>query len=281
MAIQFNQVNFCYHKKNKYVLRNINLKIVEQNQFIAVVGTIGSGKSTLVQLMNGLLTPSTGYLKVFKQNIFPNTSSKKLFLLKRQIGLVFQFPEYQLFEISVLKDVMFAPKNFGSNEVEAQKKAIKALQQVNIDSSLFHCSPFSLSGGQQRKVAIAGILAMNPKVLILDEPTRGLDIKSQIDMMDILTKQYQEEQKTIILITHDIDLVAQYAHQVLLIDKGKILFFGSKENFFQQNTTFVAPQTFKIMKLLSQKMQIPFKPHYSRTSLLKYLKKFLQSKKES
>ncbi|PQP79913.1 cobalt ABC transporter ATP-binding protein [Candidatus Phytoplasma phoenicium] len=280
MAIQFNHVNFGYHKKEQDILRNIHLKIVDKNEFIAVVGKIGSGKSTLVQLMNGLLTPTAGYLKVFEQNIYPNTSSKKLFFLKRQIGLVFQFPEYQLFEISVLKDVMFAPKNFGYNETEARKKAIKALQQVNIEPSLFCCSPFSLSGGQQRKVAIAGILAMNPKVLILDEPTRGLDIESQIDMMNILSKQHQEEKKTILLITHDIDLVAQYANKVLWLDKGKILFFGPKEEFFQQSTDFFEPQTFKIMKMLEQKMKIPFRPHYSSASLFNYLKKFLQSNKE-
>lgn len=280
MAIQFNHVNFGYHKKEPDILRDIHLKIVNKNEFIAVVGKIGSGKSTLVQLMNGLLTPTAGYLKVFEQNIYPQTSSKKLFFLKRQIGLVFQFPEYQLFEISVLKDVMFAPKNFGFNEKEAQKKAIKALQQVNIEPSLFYCSPFSLSGGQQRKVAIAGILAMEPKVLILDEPTRGLDIKSQIDMMNILSKQYQEENKTILLITHDIDLVAQYAHKVLWLDKGKILFFGPKEEFFQQSTDFFEPQTFKIMKMLEQKMKIPFQPHYSSVSLFNYLKKFLKSNKE-
>ncbi|MDV3166905.1 MAG: ATP-binding cassette domain-containing protein [Vigna little leaf phytoplasma] len=280
MAIQFNNVNFRYHKNDKYVLKNINLEISSHNEFIALIGRIGAGKSTFIQLLNGLLTPTSGFIKILEQSIYPNTSSKKLLLLKQKIGLVFQFPEYQLFETNVLKDVMFGPKNLNYSKFEAEQKAIKALRQVNIKSVFFHCSPFHLSGGQQRKVAIAGILAMNPQILVLDEPTRGLDIQNKLDIMAILKKQNEIENKTIILVTHDMDLVAQYAHKVLWLDEGKVLFFGLKNDFFNQPNikllNLVEPQTFKIMKLLEQKLGIPFKPYYSSFDLFQYLKRFLK-----
>ncbi|KXT29135.1 ABC transporter family protein [Candidatus Phytoplasma oryzae] len=277
MGIQFTNVSFSYNKKEKkYVLKNINLKINPKNEFIALLGKVGSGKSTLVQLMNNLLLPSKGYIDLFGKRINYKTSNKELFLLKRKIGLVFQFPEYQLFETTVLKDVMFAPKNFNKSNLESEKIAIESLIKVGISKEFFNISPFKLSGGQQRKVAIAGVLSMEPSILILDEPTRGLDSKSQIEIMNILKKQNKNEKKTIIFITHNIDLVAKYASKVLLLDKGEIIFYGKKDYFFMpkimnQCNFSSEPQSFKILNFLNKKIGIKFELKYDFKQLLNYL----------
>jgi energy-coupling factor transport system ATP-binding protein len=278
MEIQFKNVSYYYDKKNIYAVKDINLKINKNNEFIALIGQIGSGKSTLVQLMNGLLIPSEGEIEVFGQRINSKTSEKKLSSLRSKIGLVFQFPEYQLFETTVLKDVMFALKNLKINNFTSEHKAISVLKRLGIEEDLFAYSPFKLSGGQQRKVAIAGILVMEPAILVLDEPTRGLDVKSQIEIMNFFQELFQIEKKTIIFITHNIDLVAEYANRVIFLEKGKIIFDGSKEDFFM-NKNFnqfenYQPQTFKLLNFLQKELNIPFVPTYSFEELLKYLKKF-------
>ncbi|TVY12331.1 ATP-binding cassette domain-containing protein [Candidatus Phytoplasma pini] len=278
MAIQFRNVSFLYNKRSSYVLRDINLKINSQNDFIALIGRIGSGKSTLVQLMNGLLIPSEGEIEIFNQKINSKTPYQKIIPLRQKIGLVFQLPEYQLFETTVLKDVMFSPKNFNKNDLESKKIAIQMLKLVGIDKDLFHVSPFKLSGGQKRKVAIAGVLAMNPSILILDEPTRGLDIKNKIEIMTILKQANQKDKKTVIYITHDIDLAAEYANKIIFLEKGEVLFSGYKKDFFlYQNLSkfgFYKPQIFQIMDFLKQKINLPFVPQYSFQELMKYLKTF-------
>jgi energy-coupling factor transport system ATP-binding protein len=284
MGIQFKNLNFFYNQKEKkYVLKNINLKISEKNEFIALIGKIGSGKSSLVQLMNGLLLPSEGNIKIFDHKINNKTSPAKLTYIRKNVGLVFQFPEYQLFETTVLKDVMFAPKNFSKNHLEAKNQAIKSLKELGISEEFFDVSPFKLSGGQQKKVAIAGILAMNPKILILDEPTRGLDFKNQKEIMNILKKKNDKDKKTIIFITHDIDLVAQYANKIIFLQDGEIIFFGSKNDFFTKNNLnklgFEEPQTFRILKFLNKKMNINFKPKYNLENILKYLTKISKENK--
>ncbi|WP_153368720.1 ATP-binding cassette domain-containing protein [Candidatus Phytoplasma sacchari] len=277
MGIYFKNVNFYYNsKKKKYVLKDINLHINPKNEFIALIGKIGSGKSTLVQLMNSLLLPSEGYLKIFNQKISNKVSNKELFFLKKKIGLVFQFPEYQIFETTVLKDVMFAPKNFNKMNSEAYNIAVKSLKEVGIEEKFFNSSPFKLSGGQKRKVAIAGILAMEPSILILDEPTRGLDFNGRFEIMNILKKKNIKDKKTIIFITHDIDLVAQYANRIIFLEKGKIIFDGLKEFFFMNpkihKSHFIQePQSFKILKFLNKKMGLDFQPKYSFDQLLEYL----------
>ncbi|WP_323847906.1 MAG: ATP-binding cassette domain-containing protein [Phytoplasma sp.] len=277
MAIQFRDVTFYYNKKTKAALKNINLDINEKDDFISIIGKIGSGKSTLVQLMNGLLIPSEGYLNIFGHKIDKKTSPQNLISLKQKIGLVFQFPEYQLFENTVLKDVMFGPKNFNKNDNEAKRKAIQVLKQVGIHEYLFEQSPFKLSEGQQRKVAIAGVLAIEPSILILDEPTRGLDVNSQKEIMTILKNKNQKERNTIMFITHDMDLVAEYANKILFLDRGEIFFFDLKKIFFMKYKLsefgLSEPQSFKILKFLNKKLGIPFEPKFSYEELLQYLKK--------
>ncbi|WP_349402018.1 ECF-type transport system, ATP-binding protein [Candidatus Phytoplasma solani] len=282
MGIQFEKVNFCYPKNNQnqetQALKDINLKIESKNEFIALVGQTGSGKSTLVQLMNTLLTTNTGKITIFGQTTNNKTSKNLLTALRKKVGLVFQFPEYQLFEATILKDVMFAPENFLNNKESAQKKAKETLAKIGIQQNLYHKSPFQISDGQQRKVALAGVVAMEPDILILDEPTRGLDSISQINIMHFLQNLNMFFGKTIIVITHDMNLVANYAKRVVALTQGKIIFDGSKESFFE-NPKFPSfnldlPETFKILNHLHNSLGIPFKPQYCFKNLLKYLKKF-------
>ena len=200
-----------------------------------IVGHTGSGKSTLVQHMNGLLLASSGTIKVFDTNMI---RSKKIKLkpVREHVGLVFQFPEYQIFESTVLEDIMFGPKNFGKTKDEARELAIKAAHLIGIKDDILERSPFTLSGGQMRRVAIAGALAIDPDILILDEPTVGLDPKGKEELMNLLVRMHEETHKTIIMISHDMNIVATLAKRVLVMDKGKLVYDGNKENLFQNQT---------------------------------------------
>lgn len=236
MGIDFQNVEFKYSKKaSKKQLDNINLHIDAQDEFIMIVGHTGSGKSTLVQHMNGLLLASSGTIKVFDTNMI---RSKKIKLkpVREHIGLVFQFPEYQIFESTVLEDIMFGPKNFGKTKDEARELAIKAAHLIGIKDDILERSPFTLSGGQMRRVAIAGALAIDPDILILDEPTVGLDPKGKEELMNLLVRMHEETHKTIIMISHDMNIVATLAKRVLVMDKGKLVYDGNKENLFQNQT---------------------------------------------
>lgn len=277
MGIQFNDVSFAYRglRVNYDAIGHIHLKIDAQGEFIAIVGHTGSGKSTLVQHMNALLLPSSGTLNVFGQQL-PPKKKEKINFLRQKVGLVFQFPEYQLFEETILKDIMFGPKNFRSTEEEAKEKAIKAAEVVGIDASLFEQSPFRISGGQMRRVAIAGILAMEPEILVLDEPTRGLDPKGRNDLMAMFKGIHEKENKTIIMITHDMDLVSEYAKRVIVLDQGKLVFDGTKEELFEhpefESFHLDLPTPLKILKHLEKTAGVPYKPVYDYTSLATYLK---------
>lgn len=237
MGINFQNVIFKYTKKQSFnTLNNINLTINDQNEFIAILGHTGSGKSTLVQLMNSLLIPSDGKIKINEQTVTSSESKNKNIkfkLIRKHVGLVFQFPEYQLFEDSVLKDIMFGPKNFGKKKEEAEQLAKDVVKLLNINEELLDRSPYSLSGGQMRRVAIAGILASNPNVLILDEPTVGLDPKSKNELMELLVKIQKETNKTIIMISHDMNVVAKYANRVIVMKKGEMVYNGPKFELFQ------------------------------------------------
>ena len=211
MEINFQHVNFKYDNKQVFeTLNDISLTISSKDEFITIVGHTGSGKSTLVQLMNALIFPSNGILTLFNQKIKPK-KNKPLKEIRQKVGLVFQFPEYQLFEESVLKDIMFGPLNFGMKIEEAKTSALNIIKELNISEELLERPPFNLSGGQKRKVAIAGILASNPQMLILDEPTVGLDPKGKKELLTLLNKIHEETHKTIILITHDMNVVANYS----------------------------------------------------------------------
>jgi energy-coupling factor transport system ATP-binding protein len=264
MEINLSKVEFKYDPLSRKILDDIDIKISSQDEFVFILGHTGSGKSTVVQHMNALLLPTAGQVEVFGQKVVERIShpikfntkknrlkfnlnktkaifargnvvvySHKLKNLRKHIGLVFQFPEYQLFESTVLKDVMFGPKNFGMSEEEASTAAKRALTLVGLDKDQFDKSPFNLSGGQMRRVAIAGILANAPDVIILDEPTVGLDPKGKEDLMELLTKIHQETHKTIIMISHDMNIVAKYAKRIIVMNDGKKVYDGSKRALFE------------------------------------------------
>ena len=198
MGINFQNVSYKYSKKaSTYALKNINLSVESTGEFIFIVGHTGSGKTTLVQHLNALLLPTEGYISFNNSIVKKGTSIKQI---RKQVGLVFQFPEYQLFEDTVIKDVMFGPKNFGMSKEEAYAAAIKACELVKIPKTLYEKSPFSLSGGQMRRVAIAGVLASNPDILVLDEPTVGLDPLGKKELLELLEEIRKETNKTIIVI---------------------------------------------------------------------------------
>lgn len=237
MGISFKEVSHVYpkHKKNQFTvaIENINLEIASSGEFLALVGKTGSGKSTLIQHMNALLLPTSGNVEIFDKVITPKKNKNpKLKDIRKKVGFVFQFPEYQLFEETVLKDIMFAPKNFGFSEEESKEKALKTAKLLRIDDSILNKSPFNLSGGQMRKAAVAGILAYEPDILLLDEPTRGLDPKAAEEIMEIFYQIHKEYNKTIILISHDMNLVYQYATRVVVMNNGEIAFDGDKVKLF-------------------------------------------------
>ncbi len=277
MGIQFKQVSYAYKgiKKSYKALDDIQLNIDSKGEFVAIVGHTGSGKSTLVQHMNALLLPTSGTVEVFNQ-ILPPKKKEKINHLRKKVGLVFQFPEYQLFEETIIKDIMFGPKNFKDNEEEAFIKAKEAAHIVGITDDLFEQSPFRISGGQMRRVAVAGILAMEPKILVLDEPTRGLDPKGKVDLMNIFVNLHKKQDQSIILITHDMDIVSQYAKRVIVLDKGRIVFDGPKEKLFEHKDFnsfhLELPTPLKIMKHLEKTLNIKYQPFYDFDSLYQFLK---------
>ena len=247
MNIKLENVNFIYSPNTVEeitALENINLTFNEDS-FNAIIGSTGSGKSTLIQLLNGLLKPTSGKVLYNGKEIFTGekeTKEQKRALrdLRCKVGIVFQYPEYQLFEETILKDVMFGPKNKGLNEKEAKEAAIKALLDVKINESMFEKSPFDLSGGEKRRVAIAGVLAMNPEVLILDEPTAGLDPAGKIEILDLI-KEYKEKNKvTIILVSHSMEEVASYAGRVIAMKRGKIILDGNTHEVFSKQEELVS-----------------------------------------
>ena len=212
MGISFKEVSHIYHgfkKKDVTIaLDNINLDINDKNEFVCIVGKTGSGKSTLIQHMNALILPTKGNVHIFDYVITPNKKKNpKLKGIRKKVGFVFQFPEYQLFEETVLKDIMFAPKNFGYSLEEAEAKAKEIAKVLKIDDEILNKSPFNLSGGQMRKVAIAGILSYDPDILLLDEPTRGLDPQAANEIMETFYDIHKKTGKTIIVITHNMNIV--------------------------------------------------------------------------
>lgn len=267
MGINFQNVTFKYVKKASHnTLNEINIDINNEGEFIAILGHTGSGKSTLVQLMNALLTPTSGTINIYNQIVTSNKRKNqklKLKLIRTKVGLVFQFPEYQLFEDSVRKDILFGPKNFGMNIDDAMKEVDKVIKLLNIPDEILDKSPFSISGGQMRKVAIAGILASNPQTLILDEPTVGLDPKSKFELMELLSKINQETNKTIIMVSHDMNVVCKYASRVIVLDNGNVMFDGKKDELFQNIDKLLKfnlglPEAAKIALKLKEKGLISF-----------------------
>lgn len=273
--IETRKLTYIYDKKDPNgfdALHDINIQI-EKGDFVAIVGKTGSGKSTLVQTFNALLLPTSGETRVEnfiitgdkkrlkkelkKLPIEAQKDNKKLSKLRKKVGMVFQFPEYQLFAENVLKDVMFGPKNFGLSEEEAKKKSIEALKSVGLNEKYFQKSPFELSGGEKRRVAIAGILASEPEVLILDEPTAGLDPIGKREIMELIKKYHESGDKTIIVVTHDMDIVLNYAKKVIVLSDSKLIETLTPSELFNThdltNYSLEIPTIYKFKNLLKSK----------------------------
>ena len=283
MAITFKSLSYIYDEGMPYAhhaLKDINLNI-EEGKITAIIGKTGSGKSTLVEHLNALLVPSSGSLEIEDTIILPGKKNKGLKALRKKVGLVFQFSEYQLFEETILKDVAFGPKNYGPSEQEAIAKAKLALKMVGIDESYYETSPFDLSGGQKRRIAIAGILALEPKIIVLDEPTAGLDPKGSQEMIDLFVKLNKKAGITVILVTHDNEIVYNYADNTVLMADGEVKYSGNTLELFNDKEKV---KVFNILepKILSVKNALNDKgfkiPSNVRTidELAKYLSKELK-----
>ena len=258
MAIKVNDLFFTYNPKSPNKTNAINgvSLVIENNSFVAFVGETGSGKSTLIQNLNALLIPSLGEIEVDEFVITPKKNkNKNIKQLRKHLGIVFQFPEYQLFEETVEEDVAFGVKNFGIKGEEALNKAHKALLSVGLDESYFKRSPFELSGGEKRRVAIAGILAIEPDILVLDEPTAGLDPKGVNEIMS-LVEQMHKDGKTIILVTHDMDIVLKYCQKVFVLNKGQLAFEGDPYELFSfdnEKLSIEVPALYELSRKLKDK----------------------------
>jgi len=230
IQIEVQNVSFAYGSAatRKNVLSNISLS-VQKGEFVAIVGPTGSGKSTLLQMFAGILAPDQGKILLDSKNINEKNVSRKW--LCHKIGLAFQYPERQLFEETVIRDVMFGPKNLGYNDAEAEERARLVLKQMRITERCFYSSPFRLSGGEQRKVALAGILAMEPEILVLDEPAAGLDPAAKQGLMELL-KERNEAGQTVIFVSHDMDEVCENCSRIAVMQRGKIIKTGTPEEVF-------------------------------------------------
>ena len=230
--IRFENVNYIYSGGTtfeKQALKDVSFA-VESGSFIGVIGHTGSGKSTLIQHLNGLMEPTKGRVYFEGKNIHDDNYDIKS--LRGKVGLCFQYPEHQLFETTILEDVCFGPMNFGASKEEAVKAAKEALKDVGISEELFGKSPFELSGGQKRRVAIAGILAMKPEYFILDEPTAGLDPEGRVQLLELLKRLNQEQGITIILVSHSMEDIASYVDRMIVMNRGRVEFDGDKEEVF-------------------------------------------------
>ena len=278
MGIQVKNIFYTYQKKATnatQALMDVSLEI-KDNDFLAIVGETGSGKSTLAQMFNALLIPDKGDVLVNDYVInYKNRKSRKLRGLRKQVGLVFQFPEYQLFEETVEKDVAFGVKNFGVKGEEALNRAHEALKQVGLDESYFKRAPFDLSGGEKRKVAIAGILAIDPDILIFDEPTAGFDPQSSKELMNLIT-EFHKNGKTIIIITHDMDLVNTYTKRVVMLERGQVTFDGTPNELFgyiKGYDRLDTPSVIKVAEKLKEKgMDIDINEIHTNEDLVEAIK---------
>lgn len=238
MSITLENLQHVYSANTPFAytaLNGVDLTI-STGKVTAIIGATGSGKSTMVQHLNALLLPTGGKLTLLDRTISAEEKPQHLKSLRKEVGLVFQFPEYQLFEETILKDVAFGPKNFGASEEEATTKAKQALKQVGIEESYYEKSPLDLSGGQKRRVAIAGILAMDPQILVLDEPTAGLDPQGAQQMMTLFTNFNKTMNKTVLIVTHDMEHVLNYCDEVVVMKEGKVFTHQTVKDFFQDTS---------------------------------------------
>lgn len=258
MSLILDHVNYTYGDDTAlavHALKDVNL-VIPDGQFIGLIGHTGSGKSTLVQHLNGLLKPTSGAIYFNGEDIHADGYDKKK--LRSKVGLVFQYPEHQLFEIDVFSDVCFGPKNLGLSKTETELRAYAALKQVGLEDEFFYQSPFELSGGQKRRVAIAGVLAMKPDILVLDEPTAGLDPKGRDEILDQVAKLKQETGITVILVSHSMEDVARYVDRIIVMNKGSVMYDDAPKKVFAhykelEEVGLAAPQVTYIMQALKKK----------------------------
>lgn len=260
MDIRFQDVGFTYQKDTPFesrALYDIDLSI-EDGSYTALIGHTGSGKSTVLQHLNALKIPTEGTVTIGDRVISSHTENKKLKPLRKKVGIVFQFPEAQLFEETIAKDIAFGPKNFGATDEEAEELARETLPLVGLDESFMERSPFDLSGGQMRRVAIAGVLALEPEVLVLDEPTAGLDPRGREEIMDMFYKLHKERGMTIVLVTHQMEDVANYADHMIVLERGTVQKEGKPRDLFQESGWLTSmnlgvPQTVQFANDLEEK----------------------------
>lgn len=258
MSLKLEHVTYTYNPGSVYemhALKDVSLEIPD-GQFVGVIGHTGSGKSTLIQHFNGLMKPTAGTVYFQNEDIWQEGYSLKR--LRSQVGLVFQYPEHQLFEADVLSDVCFGPRNQGLTKEEAEARAVQALKQAGLKEKYYQSSPFELSGGQKRRVAIAGVLAMDPQVLILDEPTAGLDPKGRDEILDQIAFLHEERKITVILVSHSMEDIARYVERILVMNKGEKRFDGVPREVFShyrelETMGLAAPQITYIMHELREK----------------------------
>lgn len=255
MSIILDKVNHIYSLGTAYqiqALKDINLKI-EDGQFIGIIGHTGSGKSTLIQHLNGLMKATSGAIYFHGKDIYDEDFDLRE--LRNRVGLVFQYPEHQLFETTIFDDVCFGPKNQGLSKEEAGLRAFEALRNVGMPEELYYQSPFDLSGGQKRRVAIAGVLAMKPEVLILDEPTAGLDPAGRDEILDLVARMHRERGITVILVSHSMEDVAKYVERIIVMNRGSVMYDGTPREVFRhykelETVGLAAPQVTYLMNEL-------------------------------
>ena len=258
MPIEVENLTHVYNdgtSMSRKALDNVSFKI-DDGEFVAIIGHTGSGKSTLIQHLNALTKPTSGRVLLDGEDI--NVDKSKLKQIRQKVGLVFQYPEYQLFEMTVFKDVCFGPENMGLSEEEVKKRAVRALNLVGLDESYYEKSPFELSGAQKRRAAIAGILAMGPKVLVLDEPTAGVDPKGRNEILGAINNMHNETGLTVILVSHSMEDVARLADRIIVLNNGKVALMGTPREVFSkvnelEEMGLAAPQTSYVMKGLKEK----------------------------
>ncbi|TQR17204.1 energy-coupling factor ABC transporter ATP-binding protein [Psychrobacillus soli] len=261
MDITLQQVSYAYAKNTpfeKRALFDVDLHI-PSGSYQAIIGHTGSGKSTVLQHLNALLKPTDGSIQIGDVEVSAGKKNKQLRKVRQKVGIVFQFPEHQLFDETVLKDIMFGPMNFGVPEQEAKRRAIELVSLLGLPDEVLEKSPFDLSGGQMRRVAIAGVLAMNPEVLVLDEPTAGLDPKGRKEIMDLFYRLHKEKGLTTILVTHSMEDAARYADRIAIMHDGKCVLAGTPQEIFSDEGRLMdfrleLPQSMKFQKKVEQMM---------------------------
>lgn len=269
MEITFQEVEYRYSAGTPFerlAIQDVNLNI-KQGVFMALIGHTGSGKSTILQHLNALLQPTKGRVIIGDRTIEGGKKEKNLRGIRQKVGIVFQFPEHQLFDETVEKDICFGPMNYGVAEEEAKQRAKRLIKEVGLPEDVLQKSPFDLSGGQMRRVAIAGVLAMEPDVLVLDEPTAGLDPRGRTEIMDMFHHLHKKEKLSTILVTHSMEDAAKYADEIVIMHKGQVQRIGDPESIFSNPAELLelgldVPQVVKFQYQLEQQMNIKFEKTY-------------------